>query len=139
MICENHSPREAFPRVMIVFSMVSFFFGKFPIWVILGGVVFQCGSWISNYSNVGRFGYIRRLHCLTIPIWPFLKPQRLNALHTAYRTTLSMDCHSICDSPITQYSHRRTTSTISRCSTGTSYYGCVRYGNDTVPYRTGTT
>ena len=42
-----------------------------------------------------------------------------------------MDCHSICDSPITQYSHRRTTSTISRCSTGTSYYGCVRYGNDT--------
>ena len=26
MICENHSPREAFPRVMIVFSMVSFFF-----------------------------------------------------------------------------------------------------------------
>ena len=74
--------------------------GKFPIWVILGGVVFQCGSWISNYSNVGRFGYIRRLHCLTIPIWPFLKPQRLNALHTAYRTTLSMDCHSICDSPM---------------------------------------
>ena len=115
------------------------FYGKFPIWVILGGVVFQCGSWISNYSNVGRFGYIRRLHCLTIPIWPFLRPQRLNALHTAYRTTLSMDCHSICDSPITQYSHRRTTSTISRCSTGTSYYGCVRYGNDTVPYRTVTT
>ena len=76
-------------------------YGKFPIWVILGGVVFQCGSWISNYSNVGRFGYIRRLHCLTIPIWPFLRPQRLNALHTAYRTTLSMDCHSICDSPIT--------------------------------------
>ena len=65
--------------------------GKFPIWVILGGVVFQCGSWISNYSNVGRFGYIRRLHCLTIPIWPFLRPQRLNALHTAYQTTLSMD------------------------------------------------
>ena len=27
----------------------------------MGGVVFQCGSWISNYSNVGRFGYIRRL------------------------------------------------------------------------------
>ena len=26
VICENHSPREAFPRVMIVFSMVSFFF-----------------------------------------------------------------------------------------------------------------
>eukprot|EP01048_Picozoa_sp_COSAG05_P041749 COSAG05_NODE_22151_length_267_cov_0.255952_1_plen_74_part_01 len=26
MICENHSPREAFPRVAIVFSMVSFFF-----------------------------------------------------------------------------------------------------------------
>eukprot|EP01049_Picozoa_sp_SAG25_P001586 SAG25_NODE_73_length_17157_cov_11.762575_11_plen_163_part_00 len=48
-----------------------------------------------------------------------------------------MDCHSICDSPITQYSHRRTTSSTSRCSTGTSYYGCVRYGNDTVPYRTG--
>ena len=90
--------------------MTYIYYGKFPIWVILGGVVFQCGSWISNYSNVGRFGYIRRLHCLTIPIWPFLRPQRLNALHTAYRTTLSMDCHSICDSPITQYSHRRTTS-----------------------------
>jgi hypothetical protein len=48
-----------------------------------------------------------------------------------------MDCHSICDSVITQYSHRRTTSSTSRCSTGTSYYGCVRYSNDTVPYRTG--
>jgi hypothetical protein len=43
-----------------------------------------------------------------------------------------MDCHSICDSVIIQYSHRRTTSTTSRCSTGTSYYGCVQYGNDTV-------
>jgi hypothetical protein len=94
--------------------------GKFPIWVILGGVIFQCGSWIPNYSNLGRFSYIRRLHCLTIPIWPLLRPQLLNALHTAYRTTLSMDSHSI-------------------CSTGTSYYGCVRYGNDTVSYRTGTT
>ena len=111
--------------------------GKFPIWVILGGVVFQCGSWISNYSNVGRFGYIRRLHCLTIPIWPFLRPQRLNALHTAYRTTLSMDCHSICDSPITQYSHRRTTSTISRCSTGTTVQATTAvYGTVTIRYRT---
>jgi hypothetical protein len=43
---------------------------------------------------------------------------------------LSMDCHSICDSVITQYRHRRTTSTTSRCSTGTSYYGCVRVGRD---------
>eukprot|EP01047_Picozoa_sp_COSAG01_P017561 COSAG01_NODE_931_length_12617_cov_20.567163_15_plen_50_part_01 len=38
--------------------VIGFINGKFPIWVILGGVVFQCGSWISNYSNVGRFGYI---------------------------------------------------------------------------------
>jgi hypothetical protein len=31
--------------------------GKFPIWVILGGVIFQCGSWIPNYSDLGRFSY----------------------------------------------------------------------------------
>jgi hypothetical protein len=56
-----------------------------------------------KYSDLGRYTHLRRFQSLNIPIRPILRPQLLNVLHTAYRTTLSMVCHSICDSVITQY------------------------------------